>query len=252
MPTTQIRGRVAHLPGPWGASVPVRGLGVKVYDIDAGDPDDLIWQGTTDSNGEFAGQSGDWQDRIRIPRPFPLPPVVAPNPTDVLLFRLEVSDGSTTIPYTPFLNNSSVPVIWPLPPAPSVRVNGEACGSPVEIKQKVIARTQQRSGITIELSGPVAAYLWAIRLRGSELKQALEAARPDLAGFINPWGADDVAALIVAIAILSFAVGVSAFVVCVGVAIIIMVAKNYRFDDISFEGNPATGTAKITIRSSPT
>ncbi|MFO0835181.1 MAG: hypothetical protein U0638_09435 [Phycisphaerales bacterium] len=252
MPTAQIRGRVAHLPGPWGASIPVRGLSVRVYDIDAGDPDDLIWQGTTDINGEFSGQSSDWQDRIRIPRPFPLPPVNMPNPTDVLLFRLEVSDGRTTIPYTPFLNDSSIPVLWPLPPEPSVRVNGEPCGSPVEIKQRVIALTERRAGIVIELSGTVAASLWAIRLRGSNLKQALEAARPDLAGLINPWGADDVAALVVAIGILCFAVGVSAFVVCVGVAVIIMVAKNYRFDDISFEGNPATGTAKITIRSSPT
>ncbi|NUQ51342.1 MAG: hypothetical protein HUU19_01440 [Phycisphaerales bacterium] len=252
MPTTQIRGRIVHVPGPWGASVPVRGLTVKAYDIDAGDPDDLIWQGTTDSNGDFGGQSSEWKDRIRIPRPFPLPPAMVENPTDLLLLRLEISDGSTTIPYTPFLSNSPIPVVWPVPPAPCVLVNGEVCNSPVDVKQKVIARTQQRSGITIELSGPVAAYLWSIRLRGTELKQALEAARPDLTGFINPWGADDVAALVVAIAILCFAVGVSTFVVCVGIAIIIMVAKNYRFDDISFEGNPATGTAKITIRSSPT
>ena len=47
MSETHVKGRVLYRPGIWGAARPAPGVKVEVLDQDVGNPDDVLWTGTT-------------------------------------------------------------------------------------------------------------------------------------------------------------------------------------------------------------
>ena len=107
MATLQLKGKVLHMPGSWGQAVPVSGASIKVIDIDKpgqGSSDDVIWTGTTDSNGNFQGQSSEWQDRKKItipgyfkgtpPKWIPPHDEWVPDLTDIISLKAEITHGT--------------------------------------------------------------------------------------------------------------------------------------------------------------
>jgi hypothetical protein len=77
MSELEIKGRVFHIPGPWGMMVPVGGVKVSVWDRDfPGKGDDLILSTMTDPAGNYSGSTGSWRDTL----------LGLPDPTDLPLF----------------------------------------------------------------------------------------------------------------------------------------------------------------------
>jgi hypothetical protein len=62
MATITISGQVFYAAPPWASEVPAAGVEVSIYDNDFPAPDDPIFQGPTDSEGKFDGESSDWDD----------------------------------------------------------------------------------------------------------------------------------------------------------------------------------------------
>ena len=125
MGKVQLSGRVQHIPGSWGVSVPVRGASIEVIDIDPGGSDDVIWTGSTDTEGKFSGTSKEWQDTKTFSvwvQDSLIPPrghwenKTVPDPTDLLLLKVRVKQAGRTHEAFPFLNSSPVPVVVPWGP----------------------------------------------------------------------------------------------------------------------------------------
>ncbi len=125
MSAINISGKVCHAPYPQGANVPCANAVVQVFDIDApGRGDDLIWTGTTNSNGLFSGQSSEWQDMVNLrywtPRGWRDRDV--PDVTDILSLKVRVTQGAQSKEFFPFVNQSPIPLFVPWRPPPPVPV----------------------------------------------------------------------------------------------------------------------------------
>ncbi len=97
---------------------PVVNARVQIYDLDrGGNGNDRIYEGRTNSNGEFSGLSQEWVDRntIRINTPFgsfiqEVPDVLA------LEFRVDADGRVHKGPYFHIGDNASVPIVMPIAP----------------------------------------------------------------------------------------------------------------------------------------
>ncbi|HWI60329.1 MAG TPA: hypothetical protein VNT75_00680, partial [Symbiobacteriaceae bacterium] len=98
----QIRGKVVYQPGPWGSDVPCTHCTVTIFDKDApGKKDDIIWTGKPDENGEFAGLTADWQDKLELTIGDTTRTIV--DPSDTMLLRAlivnDAGEGRTVLPF---------------------------------------------------------------------------------------------------------------------------------------------------------
>lgn len=127
MPKINIKGRVIHPNGE-----PAKNVQVKVFDLDHvnGQPKDQeIFSGVTDDDGNFAGQSKDWQKKIKTKRQLmPWEPGFPGEVTesnydlsDILVMKARVSKGSKTQDIFPFISHAPAPIVVPWSDPASVR-----------------------------------------------------------------------------------------------------------------------------------
>jgi hypothetical protein len=251
MAKLKLKGKVQHIPGPWGAAVPVAGAAVTIIDIDApGAHDDTIWTGTTNASGEFSGTSDEWQDtmttRVWVSTGFSgFPPQPTgywetkkvPDPTDIMVLKVKVSHGgqSATLPFAFLGDNVLSPVVvpWGPPQPPAVgKVNGQACASHQEVVTKIKAAVDAGvSPITIEVYGADLQPLLVLGQSPAQLKTWVQQRVPGGAALFQPYASGltgtEIFWILLAVAVIIMAVGASAFLVMCGVAIIYAIHQGY-------------------------
>lgn len=256
MSKLKVRGRLTHIPGPWGAAVPGGGYGVKIIDLHPiRNTRQTIWTGTANAQGVFQGETEDWRDRVvLIPaqparRLFPggptipgAPAVHGPDPTDILMLLIEITAGGQThqFPFPFIADNIEIPVILPFAPAGFVAVlnqatvNGATFTDPAAMQAAIVSiATGGASEIRIGLRGTFAAHAAPLialltqspqQLRANSLSPAFGG--PMMAAAVPPPVPPEVL-IILAIAILVLAVGSSVVLVCLGVAVILALVLGY-------------------------
>ncbi|MBK8234241.1 MAG: hypothetical protein IPK74_01670 [Deltaproteobacteria bacterium] len=263
MSKLNVKGNVFYAPGPWGPALGVDGARVEIIDLDASG-EQVIWSTTIGSNGAFAGTTSEWQASMAGPRRWVVddpgsvyPPRAprghweetrVPNPSDLLLLSARITHpahGSVTLPFVyvgdgvtspPLL----VPPTWVPPthhvPVP-VRVDGHAYPDALGAAQAIVRAADSKHGFSLDIYEP------ALR---DDLYRILTSSRTQLLQYIAPtlstrpviavpaasvsqaWGGDDVAMVLIAIAVLVLAVGAAVFTVLVGIAIIYALSQGYR------------------------
>ncbi len=264
MAKLKIRCRLQYMPGPWGASDPVKGAIVRIIDKDPGGRDDVIYSSTTNSLGRVRGTSSDWQDRktVRYWQPWPLPgrwrTKTGPDPADVMLLEIEIKlDGETfrapfvfmgddhevpiVVPWTPSYYDSSI--VPPTPPA-TTTVNGEACSGGFDLQKKTRAAMERGDAeVTIELRGPEAAPFVPYANKSlDQLKELVDDLLPGAKDMLysNPVGADDL--FMVAVIIVACGVAHGFVIIATGVAVAMILAIILGYERIELELIPASGS----------
>lgn len=167
MASLTIAGRVQYMPGPWGLNKALAGAQVELFDIDLGGGDDRIWQGSTDAEGRFSGNSDEWQDkktlRVFDPRVGRWVETQVPDPSDVLLLKLRVTAQGRQHEVMPYLYNAPVqlPVIVPWG-TPEVRkeqralvvVNNTVAGGAAELRELYRFIEAAGDAVAVALCGP--------------------------------------------------------------------------------------------------
>ncbi|HWO23404.1 MAG TPA: hypothetical protein VNO30_31905 [Kofleriaceae bacterium] len=252
MSTFDFKGKIFHIPGPWGLKIPATGTAVTITDVDApGRGDDTLWNGTTNHDGEYKGTASEWQDKIKLwvpPHPVGgFPPrwepgywKEVPDPLDVLVLKARVKQGTNDATLPLIINNgacSDLIVPWAPPPRLLGKVNGKEITAPDELTREIKAAVNTGAGqIRIEVYGPETALL--MPLTGSRaqregwLKQRLQMQG---AGLSYVWGGDDVFWVLVGVAIIAIAVGVSVAIVGAVVGMIYAIKQGYV--NINFKQN---------------
>jgi hypothetical protein len=133
-----VRGKLVHMPGPWGDFSPAVGVSVAMVDLDLGNASDTLWTGNTDAQGDFAGTLGEWRDSRSITvgkGPASVTTTVF-DPSDVLALSATLSQRiagrlfSVALPYAPAIAGLPTPVI-PLPWGPPGLLRLAVDGAPV-------------------------------------------------------------------------------------------------------------------------
>ncbi|MEQ8836657.1 MAG: hypothetical protein RID07_07620 [Lacipirellulaceae bacterium] len=138
MPTLNIQGRVIYANGQ-----PARNVDVKIFDMDQVNgkiKDQLIFSGVTDDDGNFSGQSIDWQKKIKterqlLPWESGFPGTVTESNYDlgdILVMKARVSEGAKTQDIVPFISSAPVPMVLPWAPAASRGRDGRGEGRRAE------------------------------------------------------------------------------------------------------------------------
>jgi hypothetical protein len=250
MSKLNLKGKVIYPPGFWGINRPVVGANIEIRDIDApGRHNDKIWEGQTNSQGVFQGQSSDWVDKIQIgvkpiPGSFPpkLEPIYGPDPTDILVLTTTIKQGNkeVTLPF-PFLgDNVEVPpllVPWgPIDPVPVVTVNGEPCYDPQEVASKVKSNIDNGKPLSISVS---------------DLKKWIKIQRLPIAGVVEvaiPAWAAGTFLILVGVAILCLSASASALIMGVAVALILSAVLGYRVKHVEMKTDPSTGQTYLDLQ----
>src|SRR6187399_3204649 len=96
MASLQIKGKLIFPPGLWGLTKPVAGASIKLTDLDIpGRNNDVIWQGTSDQNGNYQGTTSEWRDTITVTPSTPFTPAITvPDPTDLMLLQVTVTQNT--------------------------------------------------------------------------------------------------------------------------------------------------------------
>lgn len=259
MSSIRARGVVYYPPGPWGLKVPVIGATVEIVDRDLpGRGDDTIWRGTTNANGEFDGQTSDWQDTItiRVLEPLPPPPHWVdrrvPDPSDVRALVAKITKGadSITLPF-PYVADDAPPIpLVLLPPitSPPDMVVANVNGVDIlinnqgaiyeEIKNLLEAGTPE---IKIRVYGPFAKALepilqsredlrrWVLEHLGLPINYSILMLNPAAEVIVT-------ASICAAVVIIAIglggppAVGMGFLIGCLGIVLIIAVVKGYDIE----------------------
>jgi hypothetical protein len=242
-----LRGKVQYAPGPWGLALPNSAAKVEITDIDApGRGDDRIFTATTDQAGRFQGESGEWQDKIRVRIPNPKKPwemitVEQPDLTDVLVLCAHITEKTPTgtketkLPFV-YVDDSkeSPPLVVPWGPPPLAvvaRVNEVDCKTPEELYSKIKSAVDAgQTPITIKIYGADAETLRPVTLPPEELRKWI-GSRIHLPSSIDLSSSTPKAALTpetsIAIAILCLSVAASIVMVMLGAAVIYALYKGY-------------------------
>lgn len=141
MSETHVKGRVLYQPGIWGAARPAAGVKVEVLDQDVGNPDDVLWTGTTDGNGWFTADSDTpWRDRIKVQVLTRRPPFheerEIDDPADVKLLMVRITEGSDQQTFAPLAlspgGDLAAPLVlrWGFHGAVTLPVNGTVHHAP--------------------------------------------------------------------------------------------------------------------------
>lgn len=276
MSKLKLKGKVIYPPGPWGINKPVKGAKITITDLDApGRANDVIWEGTTDEHGVFQGTSKEWQDRIRLTPGIPgtaispaVPATYGPDPSDVLVLKIDIAEGQFKIsgPFPFAGDNVQVPIYVTWGPTADNRgtVNGVDFTDFSQLINRLIATVEKKDPIELRLYGDwsVAATPIVELLKKSPLdriKQSFPSSRTGSIELIIGGTAITVsstalvalAGLVLALGSLILLAGASAFLVCLGIAVILAVLNGYVNIEASqttatdSQGNPTNAT---TIR----
>jgi hypothetical protein len=252
MSKLKLKGRIMYPPGPWGATKPVAGAKIRITDIDLpGRTDDVIWQGKTDAAGAFAGTSTEWQDRVRLTpairatRITPaVPATYGPDPSDLMLLNIEIAEGEHKLK-APFVfagNNVLVPMFvnWTPQVESWGKLNGVEFRDFKKLIGKLVATIEKRQPIELELNGEWADAVAPIvaLIRKSPLQMVKQVFPASRAGSIeivvggtvvvvSTPAIAAVATLVLALGTLVLLSGASAFLVALGIAVILAVANGY-------------------------
>lgn len=264
-------------PGPWGANRPVPDAKIRITDLDApGRTDDLIWEGVTGPGGVFQGTSKEWQDRITLTPGVPatpftpaIPPVTGPDPSDILILKIEIEHGSRKLsaPFAFAGDGVQVPVFvtWTPPAAPS---HGTLNGAPFtdfeKLSNALVDAIVKRQPVELKLYGDwSAAATPLVAIIGETPLQRVRRVFPQsragsivlvIGGTSITISAAAIAAaggLVLAIAFLVLMAGASTFLVCLGVAVILAVVNGYMNIEASqktttdSQGNPNNETTIV-------
>jgi hypothetical protein len=241
MPTYTFNVKLFHAPGPGGLNKPLAGATVQVVDIDLpGKQDDVIWQGTTNADGVVSGTTGNWQDKITVPGPFP---ITMPDPTDVPIFKLRVKLGSSSWDGPLPLGPASVqlPVVTSIPAAlPLGKVNGKEYSTldGIAMSNDIHDRVEARDhSISIEIYGPVAVMFSPLAAPYNELKTWVRSRLPYAANPASRFGNSPEAAFwtLVGVSLIIAVSGASAIGILLGLALIFAIYRGYGQIAMSYE-----------------
>lgn len=245
----KLKCRVVHVPGVWGANVPVVGAKVEIIDVDApGRGNDIVLTTTTDANGKFEGTSSEWQDtiKIRVPdptikNPFRTKEIEKPDITDVLMLSAHIKyecQGSgpkeTILPYTYINDNTeSPPLVVPWGPGRRTliaKINGNECNSYDEMADQLKGAIDRgETPIDITVFGPDAERLKILASPKDELARWLKDRLPPIPpSTTNTLTGAEWTGIILALAVLALAVGVSIAIVILACCVFYAVGKGYR------------------------
>jgi hypothetical protein len=280
MSKLQIQGRVQYPPGAWGTSLGVPGARVDIVEAHTGGAQETIGSFTSDASGDFDGQTSDWQRSVTTPvwivddpgSAFPPRPPrghwgskTTPDPTDVMLLTARVSDGAhqQVLPFVLGPDGlASPPLIVPWAPTPGVvlckvsytdargAVHAQDCATAQEAAVAVRAAVDAHAAkFTIDVYAPEVRDPFAELLRKSH-DERVEWLRVKLGlpqnAIQGVWGGDDVAVLILAIAVLVLAVGAAIFLVLMGLAVIYALHEGYKPIGVD-EETDTTGKQHVRI-----
>lgn len=151
MSELNIRGSVRYGPGQWGLSAPVAGAKLTLRQTSVGSSDTrTIWEGTTDSRGEFSGRTQEWRRKIRIGGH------EGPDPSDLLALSMRIElDGQSTVRPFAWLGDfaPSPPLIASWMPANAVvaRINGRDCYTVAEVARQCVELMRTPAAADIEV-----------------------------------------------------------------------------------------------------
>lgn len=259
MGSLSIKGKIFHPPGLWGLNKPVAGASIKIEDLDLpGRQNDVIWQGSTDSNGNFQGTTSDWQDRITVtPATHFTPAITIADPTDIMLLQITISQNTPTgtkqitAPFVWLGNNLPSPpmlVTWG-PPDAVVKINGHECYTRQDIESNTTTAINSGSPLTIQVYGPDALLLQPLTLPTDQLRNWI---KQRYSGSVNglldgipfptpPDWAVGVFVILVGVGILCLAIGASVILVCLGIAVIYAVSQHYKNISVHQKTDASTG-----------
>lgn len=249
MSNLKLKCRVVHVPGVWGASVPVVGAKVEITDVDApGRGNDIILTTTTDTNGKFEGTSSEWQDtiKVRIPaptfkNPFRTKEIEKPDITDVLMLNARIkyecpgsSPKETILPYT-YINDNieSPPLVVPWGPCRGrliAKINGNECNSYDEMANQLKGAIDRgENPIKIRVFGTDAEMLKILARPKDELARWLKDRLPSIpTSTANVLTGAEWVGIILALAALALAVGVSIAIVILACCALYAIEKGYH------------------------
>ena len=195
MSQLQLNGTLVYPPGLWGGAGPAAGVSVEIIqNHQLPSSQTTIWSGTTDSSGNFSGQTAEWRRTVSILGRDAL------DPTDVLALTCHIIDDTG-----PRRQEKTFPFVWlgdPLPSPPIVlpwapptarkgRVNGADCWSFSDLARR--ARLGARTPLTVDLylygpdAGQSASQLRSIVQDMSSFAEAtLEASTTSIAQRLSP------------------------------------------------------------------
>ena len=229
MSQLNLKGKIKHANG----SV-AKFASVTIIDKDAGgNGDDVIFNGNTNANGEFSGTSSEWKDLNTVKGAFntnvPVPDILS------LEARIKQGNKEITLPYfkldvlPPGFSNSidvSSPLVVPWLPPPEVigKVNGTPYTDPIQLNFAVKTAVDNGvSPIVIETYGPDAGFFEPLTKSKSELEKWVKNSLQ-----VSALTGTEIFWILIAIAIIIAAVGVTFVCICVGLAILYAIHKGYK------------------------
>lgn len=273
MSQLQVKGNVFFSPGPWGAAKGIDAAQIELFEHD-GSSSTRIWTGATGANngGAFQGTTSEWQSTMSVPVWViddpgslvpPKPPrghwstSTQPDPTDTLLLTAKVTKapyGSFTVPFV-YLSNAvtSPPIFAPptwVPSVPPPLVVAEVTTpsgtqgytDPFELQQamKNAADSGQPFSIDIHDAGTRDAFA-SVLMRSRD--QLVDYLAPQLrtlvpvprTRMVSAFTGAEIAAIILAVAVLVLAVGAAVLTVMIGIAIIYAIARGYDRIDVEMK-----------------
>lgn len=241
----------------------------------------MIWEGTTENDGVFQGTSKEWQDRIQLTPGIPatgftpaVPPTYGPDPADVLILKLEIVQGQNkiTAPFVFAGDNVQVPIYVTWGPAVANRgtLNGVEFTDFKQLVNKVVATIEKKDPIDLRLYGDwsTAAIPLVQLINKSPLERTEQIFPGSMPGSIEIFvptvgfivvstpALIALAALVLAIGSLILLAGASAFLVCLGIAVVLAVANGYVNIEASqttttdSQGNPTNETRIVLSQQS--
>jgi hypothetical protein len=266
MSQLQVKGNVFFGAGPWGPAMGIDSAQVELFEHD-GASSKKIWTGSTGASngGAFQGTTSEWQATMSVrvwvvddPGSLvpPRPPTghwstsTVPDPTDTLLLSARVTKapyGSFTVPFM-YINNAvtSPPIVapptWvPSVPAPLVlatvttAAGTQSYTDPFQLNLALKAAADSGQPFTIEIHEPGARDAFADILMRSR-DQLVDYLAPQFrtlvpiprTRLVSALTGAEIAAIILAVAVLVLAVGAAILTVMIGIAIIYAIAKGYK------------------------
>lgn len=186
---------------------PITNAKIKIIDTDMGSSSDVIFRGTTDSEGKFRGDSSNWEDNNWINGPFntrvPMPDILS------LEFDVEKAGKTHKGPYLHMNNYRSAPIIcpWSNPDTLFAKVNDVFCYSAESTKAEMSRLLDNNDSITLHIFDPAVRAAYA-PLTGSRNAQA--------AFISSAIGIDDAVVLAAGASALLILLGIAAVIVAVG------------------------------------
>lgn len=251
MPTLNIRGRVMCFPG----TLPLQSASIEIFDVDeGGNGDDIIFTGTTDSNGYFQGTSKDWVDRNTVRRKVG-PIWVNVDVPDAPIFMVRIRQGSNDtgripFPQPPVGSAPIIPIIvpWSCIGLRKPKVNGVECNDGYDLQVKARAAFERREPIVhITLYGPDAmAFIPFAGKNLDELKILMGARLPGAPSMLysNPVVADDLAYIAIILLCAGAAYSISTIATAVSIALVLALILGYKHVKVHTNTGP-DGTVTV-------